>query len=92
MQTIVNLSLQKHNFSVQVQYTFEPPCLYQDYVESSSYLAPDIVAALDCGFKWYPTWDKCIPKLMPRAGVPLVFTEFNLQVRHFSLNEQEPAD
>ena len=63
-----------------MQYTFEPPCLYQDYVTGSSYSQPDIVAALDCGFKWYPTWDPCIPSLMPKPGVPLVFTEFNLQV------------
>ena len=65
---------------MQVKYTFEPPQLYQDYVGGANYRVPDIVAALDCGFKFYPSWDPCIPHLLPSVGVPCVFTEFTLQV------------
>jgi hypothetical protein len=64
----------------QIRYTFEPPQLYQHYVASPAYSAPDLVAALDCGFKFYPSWDPCIPHLLAQPGVPLVFTEFTLQV------------
>jgi len=87
--TLKSNQAQKEKPDLEVTYTFEPPCLYQDYVESSSYQAPDIVAALDCGFKFYPTWDPCIPKLMPRPGVPMVFTEFNLQDTKDNLSKVE---
>ena len=63
-----------------MNYSFAPPQLYQDYVKTPGYVQPDIVAALDCGFKFYPSWDPCIPHLLPAPGVPCVFTEFTLQV------------
>ena len=53
--------------------------LYQDYSKTPKYSAPDIIAALDCGFKFYPSWDPCIPSLVDQSGAPLVFTEFTLQ-------------
>jgi hypothetical protein len=65
---------------IQIRYSFEPPQLYQNYVNSPSYSPPDIIAALDCGFKFYPSWDPCLPHLVAQSGVPLVFTEFTLQV------------
>jgi len=70
---------QKDRPELEVKYTFEPPKLYEDYVTSSSYTKPNIVAALDCGFKFYPSWDKSIPNLLPEDGTPCVFTEFTLQ-------------
>merc|ERR1719250_410333 len=53
--------------------------LYQEYNKSPSYTTPDIIAALDCGFKFYPSWDPCIPHLLHQSGAPCVFTEFTLQ-------------
>jgi len=70
---------QKERPELVVRYTFEPPQLYQEYVAGPAYSQPDIVAALDCGFKFYPSWDPCIPHLLPGEGVPCVFTEFTLQ-------------
>eukprot|EP00090_Calanus_glacialis_P027047 TRINITY_DN4255_c0_g1_i1.p1 TRINITY_DN4255_c0_g1~~TRINITY_DN4255_c0_g1_i1.p1 ORF type:complete len:575 (-),score=153.79 TRINITY_DN4255_c0_g1_i1:116-1840(-) len=70
---------QKDKPDLQVKYTFEPPTLYQNYSQSPSYTKPDIIAALDCGFKFYPSWDACIPQLVDRSGAPCVFTEFTLQ-------------
>ena len=49
-------------------------------MNTPKYRAPDMVAALDCGFKFYSTWDPCIPHLLPDNGAPCVFTEFTLQV------------
>ena len=72
---------QKDKPDLQVKYTFEPPTLYQNYNQSPSYTKPDIIAALDCGFKFYPSWDPCIPQLVDRSGAPCVFTEFTLQVK-----------
>ena len=45
---------------------------------TSACSCPDIIAALDCGFKFYPSWDPCIPTLVDNSGAPLVFTEFTL--------------
>jgi len=70
---------QKEKPELQVKYTFEPPTLYQDYNKSPNYTKPDIIAALDCGFKFYPSWDPCIPQLVNETGTPCVFTEFTLQ-------------
>lgn len=69
---------QKEKPELEMKYTFEPPMLYQDYNLSPKYTRPDIIAALDCGFKFYPTWDPCIPTLVDNSGAPLIFTEFNL--------------
>jgi len=70
---------QKEKPDLEVKYTFEPPMLYQDYHKSPQYKKPDIIAALDCGFKFYPSWDPCIPELVNETGAPCVFTEFTLQ-------------
>jgi len=70
---------QKERPLLEILYSFEPPQLYQNYVCSPGYKVPDIVAALDCGFKFYPSWNPCIPHLLPKKGIPCVFTEFNLQ-------------
>jgi len=77
--TYKSCEAQKERQDLEVQYTFEPPTLYQNYVSSPSFTPPDIVAALDCGFKFYPTWDPSIPSLVSVSGAPCVFTEFNLQ-------------
>jgi len=80
---------QKERPDLQVKYTFEPPQLYQDYVNTPKYRAPDMVAALDCGFKFYSTWDPCIPHLLPDNGAPCVFTEFTLQDTRDNLSKVE---
>ena len=77
--TFKSPAAQKDKPDLQVKYTFEPPMLYQDYSKTLKYSAPDIIAALDCGFKFYPSWDPCIPSLVDQSGAPLVFTEFTLQ-------------
>lgn len=64
---------------LEIRYSFEPPQLYQDYVKTPKYSVPDMTVALDAGFKFYPTWDPCIPHMLPAPGVPCVFTEFTLQ-------------
>ena len=38
--------------------------LYQDYANNNSYIKPDFVVALDCGFKFYPSWKKAIPQMV----------------------------
>lgn len=80
---------QKERPDLEIKYTFEPPQLYQDYVKTPAYSEPDIVAALDCGFKFYPSWDPCIPHLLPKPGVPCVFTEFTLQDTKDNLSKVE---
>jgi len=70
---------QKEKPGLVVKYTFEPPTLYQNYNQSPNYTKPDIIAALDCGFKFYRSWDPCIPQLVDISGAPCVFTEFTLQ-------------
>ena len=82
-------SAQKEKPELEVKYTFEPPMLYQDYNKSPNYTKPDIIAALDCGFKFYPSWDPCIPSLVEQTGAPLVFTEFTLQDTKDNLNKVE---
>ncbi|XP_023331908.1 uncharacterized protein LOC111704027 [Eurytemora carolleeae] len=80
---------QKDRPNLMVNYSFAPPQLYQDYVKTPGYVQPDIVAALDCGFKFYPSWDPCIPHLLPAPGVPCVFTEFTLQDTRDNLQKVE---
>ena len=80
---------QKDKPELEVMYTFEPPMLYQEYCKSAKYSEPDIIAALDCGFKFYPSWDPCIPSLVAKTGVPLVFTEFTLQDTKDNLDKVE---
>lgn len=55
------------------------PKFYQDYAKLSTFIKPDVVAALDCGFKFYPSWLKALPLMLQEEGVPLIFTEFNQQ-------------
>ena len=55
------------------------PVLYQEYVKLNTFLKPDLVVALDCGFKFYPTWISAIPCMLKYENVPLIFTEFTLQ-------------
>ena len=50
--------------------------LYQDYAKNNSYIPPDFVVALDCGFKFYPSWNKAIPQMVRRGGAAMIFTEF----------------
>ena len=76
--TYKSAAAQKDKPELEMKYTFEPPMLYQDYNQSPKYTKPDIIAALDCGFKFYPSWDPCIPTLVDNSGAPLVFTEFTL--------------
>ena len=42
------------------------------------------MAALDCGFKFYPEWRPAIKQFLSCEGCPLIFTEFNQgdQVRY----------
>ena len=57
---------------------------YDGYVENrsnkksknSSFIRPDIVAVLNCGFIFYSSWDKSIPYLLKYPEVPLIFTEY----------------
>jgi len=70
---------QKERPDLEVKYTLEPPKLYDEYVKGPSFVKPDIVAGLDCGFKFYPSWDSSIPYMVPQDGTPCVFTEFTLQ-------------
>lgn len=70
---------QKERPDLEVKYTFEPPKLYDEYMRSPCFIRPDIIGALDCGFKFYPSWDSSIPCLVPKDGTPCVFTEFTLQ-------------
>jgi len=51
--------------------------LYQDYAKNNSYMPPDFVVALDCGFKFYPSWNKAIPHMVRNGGAAMIFTEFN---------------
>jgi len=76
--TYKSCEAQKERPELEVKYTFEPPMLYQNYIKSPSFVQPDVVAALDCGFKFYPSWDASIPSLLPESGAPCVFTEFTL--------------
>ena len=57
---------------------------FQEFVKTKSYSAPDAIAALDCGFKFYPEWRPAIKQFLSHQGCPLIFTEFNQgdQVRY----------
>ena len=48
------------------------------------YTEPDLVAALNCGFIFYTSWDSSLDPMLRRTGAPLVFTEYYLQVRQAS--------
>ena len=59
-----------------VKFIVEKPCGYQQYAKSKHYLEPDLVAALNCGFIFYTSWDSSLDSLVRKSGAPLVFTEY----------------
>ena len=60
--------------------------LYQDYAKNNSYIEPDFVVALDCGFKFYPSWTKAIQKMVRTGGAAMIFTEFTLKDQEDNLD------
>ena len=61
---------------LKVVYRFEPRMLYQDYCQNKArFCEPDLAVALDCGFKFYPSWLPALDIILKKA-TPLVFTEF----------------
>ena len=40
-----------------VTVVLQPPCGYKEYTASANYIEPDLVAALNCGFIFYNSWD-----------------------------------
>ena len=50
---------------------------FQEFSKTKSFSAPDAVAALDCGFKFYPEWRPAIKEFLSNEGCPIIFTEFN---------------
>ena len=66
-----------------IRYIFVPDT-YDGYVEKGlnnnsmnrSFIQPDVVGVLNCGFIFYDSWDKSLPYLLKYPEVPLVFTEY----------------
>ena len=56
-------------------------CSCSSAVCTVQYTEPDLVAALNCGFIFYNSWDSSLDPMLRRSGAPLVFTEYYLQVR-----------
>ena len=56
--------------------------------------SPDLVVALDCGFKFYPSWVPAIREMLKYADVPLIFTEFTMkdQKDNLAIVEKECSD
>ena len=54
---------------------------YKQYSRSKLYQEPDLVAALNCGFIFYKSWDSSLDSMLRTSSAPLVFTEYYLQVR-----------
>ena len=46
------------------------------FKESSRYQEPDLLAALNCGFIFYKSWDSSLDCMVRPSGSPLVFTEY----------------
>ncbi|CAB4069126.1 unnamed protein product [Lepeophtheirus salmonis] len=63
---------------MKINYRFEANTLYHDYIKKNSFIEPDAVIALDCGFKFYPSWRESLPYMIRPGGAPLIFTEFNI--------------
>jgi len=59
-----------------VKFIVEKPCDYQKYSRSKNYLEPDLVAALNCGFIFYKSWNSSLDCMIRPSGAPLVFTEY----------------
>lgn len=51
--------------------------MYQDFAKTKSFREPDAIVALDCGFKFYPSWTPAIKEFLQHSGCPVIFTEFN---------------
>ena len=58
---------------------------YKKYANSKKYLEPDLVAALNCGFIFYKSWDSSLDSMVRKNGAPLVFTEYYQQVQSMTL-------
>ena len=69
-----NFTMQSNN--AVVKFVVEKPCGYQQYAKSKTYLEPDLVAALNCGFIFYTSWDSSLDSMVRKSGAPLVFTEY----------------
>ena len=54
---------------------------YRQYSRSKLYQEPSLVAALNCGFIFYKSWDSSLDSMLRTSSAPLVFTEYYLQVR-----------
>ena len=52
---------------------------YKSYARSKQYLEPTLVAALNCGFIFYKSWDASLDFMVRKSGAPLVFTEYYLE-------------
>jgi len=52
---------------------------YKQYSRSKLYQEPDLVAALNCGFIFYKSWDSSLDSMLRISSAPLVFTEYYLQ-------------
>ena len=75
--TYKSKDLQAERPGLEVRYFFEPPGFYQDYFQSNRFVKPDLVVALDCGFKFYPAWIPAIRIVLEKIKCSLLFTEFN---------------
>ena len=49
----------------------------------TEYIELDFVVALDCGFKFYPSWKKATPQMVQPSGVELISQ--NLTKRIFKI-------
>ena len=49
---------------------------YDGYMLGAGASKPDLVAAFNCGFIFYQSWDSSIPPMIKYPDVPLVFTEY----------------
>eukprot|EP00094_Tigriopus_californicus_P001703 TCALIF_01648-PA protein Name:"Protein of unknown function" AED:0.01 eAED:0.10 QI:51/0.5/0.66/1/1/1/3/0/582 len=78
--------LQAQRKNLTIDYYLEPPCLYQAYLKRDSFIDPDMIVALDCGFKFYPTWRPALVEMLRIPKCPLVFTEFTLEDQKDNLN------
>lgn len=60
---------------LKIRYTFVHNT-YDGYMDVSCKVKPDLVAAFNCGFIFYTSWDPSLPSMIKYADVPLVFTEY----------------
>ena len=55
---------------------------YLQYSRSRDYTEPSLVAALNCGFIFYKSWDSSLDSMVRKSTAPLIFTEYYLQVNY----------